>query len=113
MRVFKLRNKEGLFSSGGSCPVFTEKGKMWHGVGHIKLHLNALLKNKWTIPDDWEIIAYDLFESEVQNAKKSYEDYWFERKAKEEARARVSHISYIKSEIARLESLKKQLKEEK
>lgn len=112
MRIYKLRNKDGLFSSGGSSPVFTEKGKMWHGIGHVKLHLNSLLKYEWrykTIPEDWEIVAYDLVESESINAKESYESYYFEKKEEEEQRIKASRKQYIKNEIKRLEALKKEL----
>lgn len=96
--------------------MFTEKGKMWHGIGHVKLHLNNLLGGWWQknggIPEDWEIVTYDLVEAESQNAKEAYEGYRFEKKAKEEKQAKASHRAYLKKEVARLEELKRKLEEE-
>jgi hypothetical protein len=40
---FKIRDKtSGLFSTGGSSPGWSDKGKKWSHVGHVTNHLNNL-----------------------------------------------------------------------
>lgn len=39
MKVYKIRNPQGLFSNGGSHPSFTKNGKSWSNIGHVKSHL--------------------------------------------------------------------------
>lgn len=37
VRMFQIRrDKDGLFSTGGSYPTFTKRGKIWHQLGHVK-----------------------------------------------------------------------------
>ena len=36
---YMIRNKEGLYSTGGMDPRFTRKGKVWNGIGPLKCHL--------------------------------------------------------------------------
>ncbi len=50
--VYKIRHKPtGLFSTGGTDPQFTSKGKVWSTIGHLKNHLNLATENyynpKW------------------------------------------------------------------
>ena len=40
--MFKIRNIEGLFSTGGTYPSFNKKGKTWTQRGHITSHLSQL-----------------------------------------------------------------------
>ena len=77
--VYKIRNKEGLYSTGGQNPRFVKGGKVWNTLGHIKQHLREFYprpkklkfnndeynevyekheatKNK--IPGDWEIVSF-------------------------------------------------------
>ena len=37
--VFKIMAPDGSFSTGGACPRFTKKGKVWNGLGPLKNHL--------------------------------------------------------------------------
>lgn len=39
LKVYKIQNKEGLFSKGGRWPMFTKTGKTWSNIGHLKTHL--------------------------------------------------------------------------
>lgn len=39
-KVYKIRNADGLFSTGGSSPRWDKKGKTWSGLGPLKLHLD-------------------------------------------------------------------------
>lgn len=36
--IFKIRNPEGLFSTGGTYPRFTTEGKTWNKKGHLSNH---------------------------------------------------------------------------
>jgi hypothetical protein len=41
--VYKIRQKStGLYSSGGTRPTFTKKGKIWRNLGHLKNHLHCV-----------------------------------------------------------------------
>lgn len=41
MYIYKIRRKtDGLFSSGGTYPTFSKKGKTWTARGHVTSHLS-------------------------------------------------------------------------
>ncbi len=42
MKVYKIRNPEGLFSRGGSTPQWSKNGKTWSGIGPLKSHLTMI-----------------------------------------------------------------------
>lgn len=46
MKVYKIQNKTGLFSTGGSNPTFNKKGKIWTGIGPLKNHFACVLHHK-------------------------------------------------------------------
>lgn len=61
--VFKIRNGAGKFSTGGTSPNWTNRGKTWNGLGAVKSHLRQFIihferDKKWenNIPEDWEVI---------------------------------------------------------
>ena len=35
MKVFRIRDKNGLYSTGGQTPNFTKGGKTWSNIGHV------------------------------------------------------------------------------
>jgi len=40
---YKIRRRhDGLFSKGGYTPRFNTKGKIWHGMGPLRNHINGL-----------------------------------------------------------------------
>ena len=39
------RHSDGKFSTGGTSPSFTERGKAWGNIGALKNHLNLFLVN--------------------------------------------------------------------
>lgn len=43
MKVFKIRDENGLYSTGGMSPDFTKGGKVWNNIGHVKSHLRQFL----------------------------------------------------------------------
>lgn len=62
-KVYKIRRKsDGLFSSGGSAPHFTNKGKTWSQKGHVTSHINMLGKYVSGYYSDCEIVEYELNE---------------------------------------------------
>jgi len=70
MNVYKIYNKEtGKFSTGGtdaaknSVWCWTAKGKVWQGLGPLRLHLNHIIRNGG-VPDTWEVVVYDVVEAE-------------------------------------------------
>lgn len=68
MKAFKIKNKDGLFSTGGYTPRWTKRGKTWGSFQAIKLHLRLFCDYsrgnyenrvyKWTnnIKEDWVVI---------------------------------------------------------
>lgn len=65
-RLFKIRDTEtGLFSPGGSDAntqysrefKWTKKGKIWNGLGPLKIHLQQFYKSG-NFPQTWEVIEY-------------------------------------------------------
>ena len=45
MKVYKIRNKEGLYSTGGLSPRWSSVGKTWVALQHINSHLNMIMKH--------------------------------------------------------------------
>ena len=49
-KVYKIRNSQGKFSTGGISPSFTSRGKAWGSKCDIKNHLSQTSwRNDWTI----------------------------------------------------------------
>jgi hypothetical protein len=46
-KVYKIRNKEGLFSTGGMYPSFTTRGKAWGACCDVMNHLSIVNKNRY------------------------------------------------------------------
>ena len=65
MKIFKIRNSEGLWSSGGAYPRFSKKGKAWSNIGFVKNHLSMFE----IIPSDWEVVEFELTENEKGSIK--------------------------------------------
>jgi hypothetical protein len=40
--VYKIRNKQGFYSTGGMAPEFNATGKSWTSLGHIKSHFKQV-----------------------------------------------------------------------
>lgn len=86
-KLYKIRNKEGLFSTGGMCPYFNKTGKTWAGIGPLKNHLNCVeegVNYSWRAKRDKYsevFIAYegcDIVEFEIvmnEKSKVSIEDF--------------------------------------
>lgn len=42
--VYRIRDRDGLFSAGGMAPIFTKKGKTWSTEGALSNHFALLDK---------------------------------------------------------------------
>ncbi len=38
-KLYKIQNKDGLFSTGGTVPDFSRNGKTWNSLSNVKAHL--------------------------------------------------------------------------
>lgn len=64
-KLFIIRNKDGLLSTGGGNPRFQTNGKMWKTLGQVKGHL-AMFRTIYgvnEVPEDWEIVEIRLEET--------------------------------------------------
>jgi len=64
MEIYRIRNAEGEFSTGGMSPYFTKKGKVWKHLGHVKRHMSQMsdreLLDRYA---DCEIVTYQVEET--------------------------------------------------
>ena len=68
MSIFKIQNEEGLFSTGGKSPSFNDRGKSWNSLGHLRNHLNSVLRKKNNpYKGAVTVVSFDL--SPVDSAK--------------------------------------------
>ena len=65
MKIFKIRNADGLFSTGGSTPNFTKNGKSWSTLGHVNSHLGFSSSHKEELYKDCDIVAFETHISSV------------------------------------------------
>lgn len=42
MTIFKIRNSKGLYSTGGTHPSWSKRGKIWAALNHLTAHLTLL-----------------------------------------------------------------------
>lgn len=99
------RRSDGLFSTGGHDPRFTNKGKVWKTIGYIRSHLeNMGLKRGTKIYENCEII--ELIASENILCSVSTEIEKLERRAEELQQKR------IEVHRLRLEAKEKELRNE-
>lgn len=54
VKMYKIRNSKGLFSTGGMSPSFSKVGKIWSNIGHVKNHLNTGVDI--SVYDDCELV---------------------------------------------------------
>ena len=106
MMLYKVGNKNGLFSGGGSKWNFGAGGKFWKHKGHIKSFLLNAFGEEGVVPDDWEIIEYELIEKSRTSVKDLYFNYMKERvtkKLKRQIQEKMSHKEYLKREIRKMQ----------
>lgn len=54
IKVYKIKNgSTGLFSTGGTDPSWTKRGKTWSQLNHVKSHLRQFCSNsEWVQNED-------------------------------------------------------------
>lgn len=67
MYVYKIRSKEGTFSTGSATPSFTKKGQSWTSRGHLINHLLRFKKEKTfnKYYSGCEVVRFNLEEDAV------------------------------------------------
>ncbi len=86
--IYKIRNAEGLFSTGGSYPNFNARGKSWSHRGHLSNHLAQLGKHGQSdyIRQGCEVVTYELVQTESDTVSiTDYIDGVTERRKRREA----------------------------
>jgi len=89
LKVFKIKNKDGKFSTGGYKPNWTSRGKTWGSKASLKNHLRQhcsdyqsgrdknnnyrFVKGWWNnIPEDWIIVELSTEGIKEYSAKELY-----------------------------------------
>lgn len=113
MKIFKIqRNSDQLFSKGGYNPRFSEKGKIWSGLGPLSSHLNSLDRNKLV---GWTVIEYDIDENynTMICTKTPAVKVFDESMKRREKRLEGEKVRRLKSEIKQAELRLKGAEEER
>jgi len=72
--IFKIKDSTtGLFSTGGTCPRWTKRGKTWNQINHVKAHLRQFCsykvtkhsKNSWEVEKDYNTLVNNIPKSWV------------------------------------------------
>lgn len=98
-KVWKIRRKsDGLFSTGGTWPSFTKKGKEWKTLSALSSHIVQSHRHYDGYHDgDLEIVHYEYelkrFETGTQDVHQ-YITGLLERRAKREANAKRAAAKY-------------------
>jgi len=71
MRIFKIRNPQGLFSTGGSSPTWASKGKTWVALNHLRSHLTLIRDER----DRFTRLLKDPLTAERYEATRRYSDF--------------------------------------
>lgn len=67
MQVFRIRDSNGLYSTGGTRPQFTKGGKTWSNIGHVKSHLRQFINSRdLELYKDAEIVCVEYTEKDVE-----------------------------------------------
>jgi len=65
--VYRIRKRgTALYSTGGSIPSFSTKGKVWHQQSHLTNYLNQVIGSIAKVYKDCEIVAYEVTERETK-----------------------------------------------
>jgi hypothetical protein len=110
MKIYKIRRKsDGLFSLGGSSPMFNGKGKSWSKLHHITTHLGALCSYiDDTIYKECEVVEFEITETETKTTdmKSILGDHRRKIKEKEEEQEKRYKERIKNNELKQLKELK-------
>jgi len=116
MKVFRIRDKNGLYSTGGQTPNFTKGGKTWSNIGHVKSHLRQFIGSRnLDVYADAEIVCVEYTEKDVEKYdaldfladlnKQDQEDY---EKSNYKSTYQLERIERARDRIAYLRSQRKE-----
>lgn len=101
---FKIRRRDGLFSTGGCRPRWTKNGKTWTNLGHLKNHLNITDPGVYA---GCELVTLEVSVTEVSGM--TLKEMFAEGRAKEaakrarwEARVRAARELHERAQLADL-----------
>lgn len=112
--VYKIRRKsDGLFSTGGITPRFTEKGKEWKARNHVSSHMRQVgfyhsHKTKEEYYSDCEVVTYKVTVAEIE----SIPALNWEETAKTKRTKQLAEQRRALRELAELTARKARLEEE-
>jgi hypothetical protein len=104
--MFKIKNSEGLFSTGGQWPTFTASGKIFAKRGHVTSHLSQMTdKEKARFYTGCTVVEFEMVETgEVFDALDWRPlDSTIRAKQLEEERRKEREIEDLDSRRAKLE----------
>lgn len=108
MKIYKIqRTTDNLFSTGGTYPKFTKKGKIWSAINHVTAHLTGCVHdnyyeqrnyraNSGTLLADCVLIEYDVSEKDGSSSvitKTSLATVLLEARARKEKRELQERIN--------------------
>lgn len=62
LKIYKIRNQKGEFSTGGQYPSWSKNGKVWRNKGGLSNHLSLV---KESFYDNCELIEYVTKENAI------------------------------------------------
>lgn len=124
---YKVRDKAtGLFSTGGSSPRWSKKGKVWGALGHVKNHLKQVVvprsggfRHWYGAPqtpakhpyENAELVTFRMVEAEAKDIQTFQAEIDAEveqaRLAAEEAEAKRKEVARRQAEEAEKEQLRR------
>jgi hypothetical protein len=118
MYVYKIRRKtDGLFSSGGTYPTFSKKGKTWTARGHVTSHLSQFGdRKKEQYYKDCEVVRIeiqevdadvtDVFEWSQSESTIRAKDLKEQRRIEREKERKLEDIARLEKQLAKLRNEK-------
>jgi hypothetical protein len=116
--VYKIRRKtDGLFSTGGTYPTFSKKGKTWTARGHVTSHLSQFGdRKKEQYYKDCEVVRIeiqevdadvtDVFEWSQSESTIRAKDLKEQRRIEREKERKLEDIARLEKQLAKLRNEK-------
>lgn len=122
-KCYKIRRiSDGLYSTGGDTPKFTNKGKSWGSLGPLRNHL-AMFKPLGYMPfpydgcviDEFEWKVVDQYDREIEESPKDYMIRRKKEKIEEEIKLYTKRLTEspraYRTYLKKIEELEKEMKQ--
>lgn len=112
-KLYKIRRKgtTDQFSTGGSCPKWSNKGKIWSAIGHVKSHLRQYGQSTgYRDPvqyDGAEIVTFSMTEEHAEDVQCVLDEMAAQKKSKEARSREAERKRKAEQEQAELRRLRK------